>query len=86
MCDCQSKIREEIKDDEAAATRGMIIKYVLFDMSNIKDMSGEVKQKKTGQRLTIVYSFLNKKGETKEKNEKTFISHDFCPWCGVKYK
>ncbi len=69
---CIEKVRQQIKDADDT------IKYVLFDLANIKDTSIPNSEYKTGQRVSV--EFNNKK-----KIEKSFVAHDYCPWCGVKY-
>lgn len=40
---------------------------------------------KTGQRLEVRRKRKKRDGSETEKVEKTFVAHDFCPWCGKGY-
>jgi len=73
QCKCIEVVRQELLSQDEN------IKYVIMDLSNIKNMSKPDLGYKTGQRITI--GFTNKK-----KEEKTFIAHDYCPFCGIKYE
>lgn len=42
-------------------------------------------QKLTGQRIEVVYNHVLRSGGVTRKTKKSFISHVFCPFCGVKY-
>lgn len=65
-------MREEWK------TENPNINYVRFDMANV---GGEA----TGQRLEVGSTKTLKNGNKKQVVEKTFIAHEYCPWCGKKY-
>ncbi|MFC0182768.1 hypothetical protein ACFFJX_09410 [Pseudarcicella hirudinis] len=57
---------------------------VIFDLDNIKSVQGKKVTWKTGQRLTIGKSKINKAGK---RIDKTWVlPHTFCPFCGEKYK
>lgn len=66
---CIDKIRKQIMKADPN------IRYVRFDLANITDGS---KTDMTGQRIEVGY-------ENKKKVDKSFIEHDFCPFCGGKY-
>lgn len=72
-CNCLDEVRKDLMSQDEN------ISYILFDMSNIKNMSRPELGYKTGQRLEVGY-------KNKKKVDKTFISHDYCPFCGKKYE
>lgn len=74
--DCINKVRESIKNE------GPHIKWVSFDLSTISD--GKIGNM-TGQRITVGYTHTNKHGVEVQKEEKSFITHIYCPFCGKKY-
>ena len=40
----------------------------------------------TGQRITFNYTHTMRNGKQIEKTGKSFVTHDYCPFCGKKYK
>ena len=82
MCKCQDNIRKAVK--ERREKDGNTVNYVVFKLSSIGGVDS--KELVTGQEIEIDYSYLNKKNERKDKCEKTFVAHNYCPWCGRKYK
>jgi hypothetical protein len=78
MCKCLKEIREAIIENNKA-------NYVDIDCSTITDFSKKDGIYKTGQRLAINYDHVLKNGEVRKKNRKSFITHNFCPFCGEKY-
>ncbi|MFC0186025.1 hypothetical protein [Pseudarcicella hirudinis] len=79
-CDCLTKYRTWIIEEVPGANE------VIFDLDNIKSEEGKKVTWKTGQRLTIGKTKINKAGKRIDKTEKSWISHKFCPFCGKKYK
>lgn len=78
--DCISKVRANLK------AQSPDIGWIRFDLSTIVSSSDESPQiNKTGQR--IEYSITKKKrdGTVVQKTEKSFVTHDYCPFCGEKY-
>lgn len=77
--DCISAVRKDLMKQDKAIT------YVRFELSTITrlDGRGEVK---TGQRIWIGIKKKRKTGEEYIKDERTFVTHDYCPFCGKKYK
>lgn len=55
------------------------VEYVRFNLDNISNINSKHTEFKTGQRV-----FVGIKGRKKE--EKSFVAHDYCPFCGIKYK
>lgn len=76
---CIEKVRDQIMKADPK------VNYVRFDLSNIVTWDEKNKRsqyKKTGQR--VVVGLINKNGNQKE--EKSFVAHDYCPYCGKKYQ
>ena len=63
------------------------INYIRFDLSTCAEIEeGEiVKQNLTGQRIDIGYNHTKRDGTIQKKERKSFITHDYCPWCGKEY-
>ncbi|MBP4137429.1 hypothetical protein [Flavobacterium geliluteum] len=80
MCECLNEIRQNIIENEKAS-------YVRIDCSNIRRTTeGEAdKECLTGQRIEIGYNHIKRDGEIKKKERKSFVTHDYCPFCGDKY-
>lgn len=78
--DCISRVRKELKDANPN------IGWVRFDLSTIKGTATKTGIEMTGQ--GIEYSYRHKKisGTTIEKTGKSFVTHDYCPFCGEKYR
>jgi len=80
MHDCISKERKKMMDESPS------INYVRFDLSRIVDMNKRNGENKTGSHIWIGYKKKNKAGVEQQKEQKTFITHTYCPFCGKKYK
>lgn len=79
---CIDRRREQIM------TANPDVNYVRFDMDNIKSTYENGYRNlfyKTGQRITIGFDHKKKDGTVVGKEEKSFIAHDYCPFCGKKY-
>ncbi|OSZ79303.1 hypothetical protein CAP35_13910 [Chitinophagaceae bacterium IBVUCB1] len=81
MCNCIEKYRKQIIAD--FEKQGTPAQYVRFELSTIHSQG--MKNLITGQAIEIGYQKANKKGELQRKTEKSFVSHNYCPWCGKKY-
>jgi len=57
------------------------IEHVSFELAGITRIGAIPRRYKTGQVIRITR--LNSKG--KEVVQKTFISHEYCPFCGTKF-
>jgi hypothetical protein len=81
MCKCLEKIRKNIISNEGA-------NYVRIDCSNIRVRfeNGKDLENVTGQRIEIGYNHVKRDGSIQKKERKSFIAHDFCPFCGKEYK
>ena len=62
------------------------INYVRFDLSDVIDISKNDGESMTGQRIWVGFMKENKKGVMQQREQKTFITHTYCPFCGKKYK
>jgi hypothetical protein len=81
MCKCLEKVRNNLIDSLNA-------NYIRIDMSTISvtDENGkQIKENITGQRIEVGYKYVRRDGGIQQKERKSFISHQFCPFCGVKY-
>lgn len=78
-CNCLNKIRQNIVNN----TPNVI--YAKLELSNIVNVFGDQEKKKTGQALEIGYKYKKKDGRETTKHKKTYIIHDYCPFCGQKY-
>lgn len=75
--DCISKLRKKMKKDDPS------LHWIKFDISDIED-ADDVGMK-TGQRIEFSYSHTKKDGTVIEKKGKSYVTHDFCPFCGEAY-
>lgn len=81
MCKCLNEIRKNIIFNEKA-------NYVRIDCSTIRIrfQDGKDLENVTGQRIEIGYDHIKRDGSIQKKERKSFITHDFCPFCGAEYK
>lgn len=77
--DCISKVRKQLKEEDPT------IGWVKFDYSTVHDLKDPNPLYKTGQRMEYSYNHTKKDGTVVEKTGKSFVSHDFCPFCGEAY-
>lgn len=78
---CLDKVRKQIM-------QGTDLKYVRFDMSTVKSYGDNNERSqfyKTGQRITIGFDKKRRDGTVVLKEEKSFVAHDYCPFCGKKF-
>lgn len=79
MCDCLKQVRESVIEENKA-------NYVQIDCSTITSYPKSYPVNyKTGQRITINYNHVKRDGQVVKKNRSSFVTHIFCPFCGVKY-
>lgn len=76
---CIAKVRAGIMSNNDAITA------VYFDLTNIEDVSKRNGVRKTGQKIEVYYNHTMKSGEVREKKRNSFVSHEYCPFCGKKY-
>lgn len=80
--DCTPKIRKKLikKDPRLVSVR--------FDLSNIVtwEQNKVIAKNQTGQRAWLQFKHKKKNGEETIKEEKSFITHSYCPFCGKKYQ
>ncbi|HHT23140.1 MAG TPA: hypothetical protein GXZ87_07515 [Bacteroidales bacterium] len=74
---CISEIRENIKKMEPN------VAYVRFDLADVH--SDDCNVLMTGQRIDVGIKKKKRNGEEKIVNEKSFVAHNYCPFCGKKY-
>ena len=77
---CIEKVREALMKDNPS------INYIVFDLCTIQNIEEPNPFQKTGQRITIDYNKKMKRGGIQRKREMSFITHNFCPFCGEKYE
>lgn len=75
--DCISQVRKDLKKQDPEAT------YIRFELCTIR---GEQEDIMTGQAITVGYNHTKRNGDVIDKPEKTFVTHDYCPFCGKKYQ
>jgi len=83
MCKCIDLKRRDIMDHTPS------VKWLRFDLDNCRvlDKNGEsIGGNRTGQRIEYKIEVKKKDGTVKDKIEKSFIVHVYCPFCGKKYK
>lgn len=80
MCDCIKQIREQILDRGATS--------VIVDMADVTTTytDGTIVRGKTGQRIEVKELKKKKDGTEYHKWRKSFIAHQYCPFCGEEYK
>ena len=77
---CLDKVRKQIMKGDSTIT------HVYFKLANIVTIGGKTESvKKTGQAIDYGFIHTKKNGEKVEKSQSSFISHDYCPFCGKKY-
>jgi len=75
---CLAEVRQDLMNEDET------IKSVRFDCTNIK-RANRTGVPMTGQRIWYTYDHKKKDGNIVVKSVKTFVTHDFCPFCGLKY-
>lgn len=81
MCKCLETIRKNIIANEKA-------NYVRIDCSTItvRLENGKSIENVTGQRIEVGYDHTKRDGTIQKKEYKSFVTHDYCPFCGKLYK
>jgi hypothetical protein len=77
--DCIGAIRTAMMQEDST------IKSVRFELSSIVSMDKRGGDFKTAQEVSIVRKHTKKDGSVVDKTEKTFVTHQYCPFCGEKY-
>lgn len=77
---CLQQIREDIMKADTS------ISAIVYDHSNIINLKDREKPAKTGQGVTVFFTAVDKAGKRTAKTKKTFIVHEYCPFCGQKYE
>lgn len=81
MCDCLNQIRKKIIKKNAGT-------YCYIELSNITSFDenrNPIAESQTGQEIVYDYAHVLKSGGVTLKKKKSFLTHDFCPFCGTKY-
>lgn len=61
------------------------IKGVYFDLSTIAPINYKGSIQATAQAIEIMSEKKTRNGELKTVVRKSFVSHNFCPFCGKSY-
>lgn len=69
---CIKKIRKQIKDADPS------IGWIRFRLAGDNGI--------TGQYIEYSQTTAKRDGTEKTVEKKSFITHDYCPFCGEKYK
>ena len=77
---CNATVRKGIM------TNNPNITAVYFEQSNIQNVASKDRVWKTGQTIEVHYNHTLKNGEIREKHRKSFVAHQYCPFCGKKYE
>jgi hypothetical protein len=75
VSDCITKIIKNAKKHDKT------IEYIDFELSSLQRFGAKPMRYKTGQSIKI----YRKTKTGKEKATKTFVSHNFCPFCGKEF-
>lgn len=80
MCNCLKEIKEALIKNKG-------YHRVIIDLDNITTTNGsKITRNKTGQRIEVQYTHTRKDGKEELKWRKSFITHAFCPFCGVEFE
>lgn len=79
MCNCINELRQSILNADPTIT------FLFIECANVKSLEDRSKPAKTGQPVQIEKTVQGRKG-LKSVPSKSFITHNFCPFCGVKYE
>lgn len=69
--ECWNKVRKQLKDADKS------LGWVRFGLVGPKGQSGQV--------IEYSQTIIKKDGSEKTVQKKSFITHDFCPFCGKKF-
>jgi hypothetical protein len=75
MCKCIEEVQNSVKE---------LHNYNLVELDCILTDLGTQKSL-TGQRIDISYNKVKRGGVIQRMYKKSYVSHTFCPFCGVKY-
>lgn len=70
--ECINKVRTQLKSADSS------IGWIKFKLAGSNGV--------TGQYIEYAQSVTKKDGTTRSVNKKSFVTHDYCPFCGEKYK
>jgi ribosome-associated protein YbcJ (S4-like RNA binding protein) len=76
---CLKELVEFWKEDDPNFIRAE------FELSTIKQIRSGNGIRMTGQSVHITEKYIKRNGEVTTRTRKTFVSHNYCPFCGKKY-
>lgn len=87
MCKCLREKRELLKTlpERNEDYKDKEILDVEIGPSSFFWNNSNIREETTSE-VTLVVRYKNKKGEIKEKKQKTGLTHAYCPWCGELYR
>jgi len=82
-CQCLDTLRQAIITNSKDSERPII--GVIYDLANIGRLDGKGMYK-TAQKIWITeIHTMKKSGEKREKERVSFLTHNYCPFCGTKF-
>lgn len=69
--DCITKVRQQMKKDDPSLGW---VKFILAGTNGV-----------TGQAIQYSETVTKRDGTKKEVIKKSYVTHDFCPFCGEKF-
>ena len=76
---CINKVRKDLIE----ANNFINCKIDLANIQNISERDGIVK---TAQKINYSYNHKKKNGDIVVKEGVSFVTHEYCPFCGEKYE
>ena len=70
--DCINKVRQQLKAADSS------IGWIRFGLAGDNGI--------TGQAIEYSQTITKRDGTTKQITGKSYVAHDFCPFCGERYK
>jgi hypothetical protein len=87
MCKCLREKRELLKTlpERNEGYKDKEILDVEIGPASFFWSNSKIREETTSE-VTLTVRYKNKKGEIKEKKQKTGLTHAYCPFCGKAYK
>lgn len=73
---CLARVRREIMKANPE------LKAVYFNLANVSTSHNRYKY--TGQSITYITEYKKRDGSIGKREGKSFVAHDYCPYCGKK--